>query len=132
MSRDRKHLRRCCSVWQTLGFVIFPNKALIRRLHVWQPRARGQRRVTHQVLGVEGNLIPPRGHELVVAGEDAAVHVLVPPRVEEGLEAAEPGNRRAKKPRWPQPVPATRVRMRTEGSGARGAGRPPALLTGCM
>lgn len=44
---------------------------------------------THQVLGIEGDLVPPRRHKLVVAVEDAAVHVLVPPRVKEGLEPTE-------------------------------------------
>lgn len=46
--------------------------------------------VTHQVLGIQRHLVPPRRHKLVVAVEDAAVHVLVPPRIEERLEAAEP------------------------------------------
>lgn len=44
---------------------------------------------THQVLGVEGNLVPPRRHKLVVTVEDAAIHVLIPPWVEEGLEPTE-------------------------------------------
>lgn len=44
---------------------------------------------THQILGIEGDLVPPRRHKLVVAVEDAAVHVLIPPRVKEGLEPTE-------------------------------------------
>lgn len=45
---------------------------------------------THQVLGVERHLVPPRGHKLIVTVEDAAVHVLVPPRIEERFKATEP------------------------------------------
>lgn len=48
--------------------------------------------VTHQVLGVERDLVPPRRHKLIVTVEDAAVHVLVPPRIEEGFESTEPEN----------------------------------------
>ena len=46
---------------------------------------------THQILGVEGHVVPPRRHKLVVAVEDSAVHVLISPRVEEGLEPTESG-----------------------------------------
>lgn len=46
--------------------------------------------VTHQVLGIQRHLVPPRRHKLVVAVEDAAVHVLVPPRIEERFKATEP------------------------------------------
>lgn len=48
---------------------------------------------THQVLGIEGHLVPPRRHKLVVAVEDAAVHVLIPPRIEERFKATEPAER---------------------------------------
>lgn len=72
------------------SFVI--SQALTRRLHTWA--APSPSAGSHQILGVEGNLIPPRGHELVVAGENAAVHVLVPSWVEEGLEATEPARRK--------------------------------------
>lgn len=50
---------------------------------------------THQILGIEGNLVPPRRHKLVVAVEDAAVHVLIPPGVKEGLEPTESGEQEA-------------------------------------
>lgn len=75
--------------------------------------------MTHQVLGVKGNLIPPWGHELVVTGEDAAVHVLVPTWVKEGLEAAEPGRRRR--------IPAAP----RQGHGTARGSSPIEVLTGC-
>ena len=46
-------------------------------------------RGTHQILGIQGDLVPPRRYKLVVTVEDSAVHVLISPRVEEGLEPAE-------------------------------------------
>lgn len=49
---------------------------------------------THQVLGVERDVVPPRRHKLVVAVEDAAVHVLVPAGVEKGLKPAQPAHRK--------------------------------------
>lgn len=48
---------------------------------------------THQILGIEGDLVPPRRHKLIIAVEDPAVHVLIPPRVKKGLEPTESGNR---------------------------------------
>lgn len=50
---------------------------------------------TYQVLGVEGDFVPPGRHKLVVAVQDAAVHVLVASRVKERLKAAEPGGQEA-------------------------------------
>lgn len=38
---------------------------------------------SHQVLGVEGHFVPPGGDKLIITVEDATVHVLIPPRVEE-------------------------------------------------
>ena len=52
---------------------------------------------THQILGVQRNLVPPRRHELVVTVQDPAVHVLVPPRVKKGLEATESGGQRTRR-----------------------------------
>ena len=45
---------------------------------------------THQVLSVEGDLIPPGGDKLIVAVEDPAVHILVSPRIEEGFKPTQP------------------------------------------
>lgn len=52
-----------------------------------------ERTRTYQILGIERDLVPPRRHKLIVAVEDSAVHVLIPPRVEEGLEPTESGDR---------------------------------------
>ena len=56
---------------------------------------------THQILCIERNLIPPGGDKLIVAVEDAAVHVLVPPRIEKWFKPAQPGggDRRKADPR---------------------------------
>lgn len=45
---------------------------------------------THQVLSIEGDLIPPGGDKLIVAVEDAAIHILVSPRIEEGFKPTQP------------------------------------------
>lgn len=45
----------------------------------------------HQILCIEGDLIPPGGDKLIVTVEDAAVHVLVSPRIEKRFESTQPG-----------------------------------------
>lgn len=44
---------------------------------------------THQILSIERHVIPPWRHKLVVAVQDATVHVLIATRVKEGLEPTE-------------------------------------------
>lgn len=44
---------------------------------------------THQILGIERHVVPPWRHKLVVAVQDATVHVLIATRVKEGLEPTE-------------------------------------------
>lgn len=45
---------------------------------------------THQILGIEGDFIPPGGDKLIVAVQYATVHVLVTPRIEKWFEPAKP------------------------------------------
>ena len=50
----------------------------------------------HQVFSVEGDIVPPGGDKLIITVEDAAVHVLIPPRVKEWFKPTQPGREEEK------------------------------------
>ena len=49
---------------------------------------------TYQIFCVERDVIPPGGDKLIIAVEDATVHVLVSPWVKERLKPTEPEKER--------------------------------------